>query len=263
MLHRIRGYFCYSGSILSICLGTQSRQRQERVRTFCLQVCYVVSNNRRGSKHKQYKHSTLSSCIVIGIGVYGTHIYIEEGEYLSSTLKTRMYGKSERVNKLSAVMVAYQSWNTLCCLYLPRHRTIANMVHHLITVTLGLCLFNPTYLPFYSLFYLGVAELSNIPLSMVDIQRTWPSLVPSSFVQNLANVSFALSFFVLRIVIWTYVSIFFWKDSLEILSLNISHNPFMTKCFLIGCFPMTFLQYMWGYKILKFILKMMSKKKGQ
>ena len=135
------------------------------------------------------------------------------------------------------------------------------MVHHLITVTLGLCLQNPTYLPFYSLFYLGVAELSNIPLSMVDIQRTWPSVVPSSFVQNIANVSFALSFFALRIVMWTYTSYFFWKDSLDILDLNMSHNPFMTKCFLIGCFPMTFLQYMWGYKIAKFILKMVSKKK--
>ena len=76
-------------------------------------------------------------------------------------------------------------------------------------MTLGLCLQNPTYLPFYSLFYLGVAELSNIPLSMVDIQRTWPSVVPSSFVQNIANVSFALSFFALRIVMWTYLFLVF------------------------------------------------------
>jgi hypothetical protein len=208
-----------------------------------------------------FTYSTLASAIVVGIATYGTHIYFEEGEYLSSTIQTRAYGESVRVNNLAAVMVAYQMWNTLCCLYLPQHRTIANMVHHLITVGLGLCLFNPTYIPWYQVFYLGVAELSGIPLSVVDIQRTWPSVVPSKTFQNLANISFALAFFWFRIVMWTYTSFFFWKDSLDMLSLNISHNPFMTKCFLAGSFPMTFLQYMWGYKILKFLLKSKKKKK--
>lgn len=136
--------------------------------------------------------------LILNQGWFGT------GAELTSVTADPMYGHSPFViNHLIYPMVTFQLWNVLLCLFTPDLNVPEMIGHHLVTAALGYFALNP-YLHGCNFFF-GVAELTNIPLTLYDAFKYqkvvgWHEKYPLWY--SLAQNSFALSFFLVRIVWW-------------------------------------------------------------
>ena len=168
----------------------------------------------------------------------------------------KFYGRSDFVvNHLIYPMICYQGWNLLLCFLNADLRDPAMIGHHAVTGTLAYFGLHP-YLHFYGLFYFGVAELTNIPLTIVDIFKYYPDMKKHFPVVNeVARISFAVSFIILRLIIWPFYSYPFWVGSFELLFKEAPHSYFVVGFFLFANIFLTGLQFFWGSKIFGFLFK--------
>ena len=177
-----------------------------------------------------------------------------------------LYGKSETAQRLGHVMTGYQFWNLLLCAFIKEYRTGAFLGHHITTAILSYSIPRP-FVNYYALFFIGIAETSNFPLSLMDIMKglelepVYPKLA------GVVRYTFALSFYVLRVFIWPYASYLFWIDALE--KYDSIHSKPILILFLLGNTGLSLLQFYWGYLIGRRALGLTKpkprsqKKKGQ
>ena len=78
---------------------------------------------------------------------------------------------------------------------------------------------------------------------------------------DFSQISFALSFVILRLIIWPIKSWEFWVGSIDLLSSGKAHSQFVVGFFLLANMFLTGLQFMWGWTIIQFILPKKSKSK--
>ena len=127
--------------------------------------------------------------------------------------------------------------------------------HHLVTGTLAYFGLNP-YLQYYGLFYMGVAEFTNIPLTFVDVFKYLPEAAKKfSFLNEASRIIFALAFIALRLVYWPIMSYDFWTGSINLLQTGNAHSNFVVTFFLVANLFLTGLQFLWGSKIFGFLFK--------
>jgi hypothetical protein len=160
------------------------------------------------------------------------------------------------INHLVYPMVTFQLWNVLLCLFTPDLNVPEMLGHHLVTAALGYFGMHP-YLHGYGLFFFGVAELTNVPLTVYDMFKymkaaKWQEKY--SFIFTVSKLGFAASFVVLRIVVWPMISYPFWKDSVALLQSGKAHSNFVVGFFLLANVFLTFLQFFWGWKIVESVL---------
>lgn len=185
----------------------------------------------------------------------------------STTLNADMfYTRSQFVeDHLIYPMITFQGWNVLLCFFSPDLRDPAMIGHHLATASLGFLGLAP-YLHGAGLFFFGLAEISNIPLTVYDIfkyqvKNGWQESYAGLF--KLSQVTFALSFIILRLIMWPIKSWTFWNGSIELLQSGKAHSQFAVGFFLIANIFLTFLQFMWGWTIIKFLLPSKPKAKSK
>ncbi len=189
--------------------------------------------------------------VIISQGWFGT------GPELARLQKDMLHTKSDFViNHLVYPMVTFQLWNVLLCLFTPDLNVPEMLAHHLITAALGYFGLHP-YLHGYGLFFFGVAELTNVPLTAYDIFKymkaaKWQEKYATTF--TVAKLSFAVSFVILRLIVWPMTSYPFWKDSVALLQSGKAHSNFVVLFFLLANVFLTFLQFFWGWKIVESVL---------
>jgi hypothetical protein len=192
------------------------------------------------------------------LGIVGTlglfHLYSEFD--MTELEANKFYGRAQFVeDHLIMPMISYQGWNVLLCFFNADLRDPAMIGHHLATFSLAYFGLNP-YVHYYALFFFGFAEITNIPLTMVDIFKYFPDLKEKFPTLNeLCRVSFALSFIVLRLIVWPYVSYTFWVGSINLLQSGEAHSSFVVFVFLAANIFLTGLQFFWGSKIFGFLFK--------
>jgi hypothetical protein len=176
--------------------------------------------------------------------------------------KDKLYGRAQFVeDHLIMPMLSYQGWNVLLCFFNADLRDPAMIGHHLATFSLAYFGLNP-YVHYYGLFFFGFAELTNVPLTMVDIFKYFPDLKEKMpIVNEICRVSFAISFIIVRLLIWPYISYQFWLGSLELLNNQTAHSVFVVLVFLGANIFLTGLQFFWGSKIFGFLFKKEKKHK--
>jgi hypothetical protein len=200
------------------------------------------------------------------LGVVGTlamfHLYPEFD--MTELEKNKFYGQAQFVeDHLIMPMLSYQGWNVLLCLVNADLRDPAMIGHHIATFSLAYFGLNP-YVHYYALFFFGFAEMTNIPLTLVDIFKYFPDLKEKfSTINEICRISFALSFIVLRLIVWPYVSYGFWVGSLNLLQSGEAHSPLVVFVFLAANIFLTGLQFFWGSKIFGFLFKKSDKKDGK
>jgi hypothetical protein len=166
------------------------------------------------------------------------------------------YGRSEFIeNHVIYPMLAYQIWNAVFTLVTPEIFTAEMVAHHSVTALLAYFALNP-YLQYYALFYFGLFELSNIPLTFVDFfdrfqyfAEKYPRL------NEFCRVSFAVAFILLRLIAWPIVSKDFWVGSITHLMNGNGHSAIVIVFFLLANVFLTLLQFYFGWLILCQILK--------
>jgi hypothetical protein len=146
-------------------------------------------------------------------------------------------------------MLCYQLWNSVCCLLLADFRTIDAILHHVVTGCLAYFGLAP-FAQCYALFYFGMAESSTIPLNAMNVFKILPGLAKKyPDVQNVVKISFSLSFFLVRIIVWPFVSYRGFFGCMDLLSRGTAHSTFVVGFFLFANIFLTFLQFYWGYLI--------------
>jgi hypothetical protein len=96
---------------------------------------------------------------------------------------------------------------------------------------------------FAALYYLGVAEATNIPLTVVDVFKYFKDLAAKYRLLNeISRYSFALSFVVMRLIIWPIGSVTFWKGCVNLLTSGAAHSKFVVSFYLAANIFLTGLQ---------------------
>jgi hypothetical protein len=166
------------------------------------------------------------------------------------------YGYSSLVNDhLITPMYAYQVWNFIVCFLHNEYQDFAAMAHHLVTACLASCGFHP-FAHYYALFYFGIAELTTIPLNIINTFKHVPRLAESypSFYHHTRTI-FALSFLLIRLLWWPVVSYGLFFACLDLLQSEKLHSIQIVCFFLFSNLFLSGLQFYWGYLIVKNALK--------
>ena len=162
----------------------------------------------------------------------------------------KFYAQSYYVeNYLVYPMLIYRIWNLTVCLVLAEFRSPDAIGHHIVTGCLAYFGLAP-YAQYYALFYFGVAELSSIPLSLMDMLKHLPDLAAKyPAAQNAAKGSFAVAFFIIRIFWWPFVSYELFLGCVDLFRTQKAHSSFVAGFFLFANMFLTFLQFYWGFLI--------------
>lgn len=203
---------------------------------------------------------------VTGLGIGGAIIWFKlfgVNDY-DLLIHDKYYGRSIMVESLlSYPMLIYQGWNFICCVLINDLRDPFMIGHHFVTCLLAYFSLHP-YLHYAALYFMGLAELSNIPLTLIEVFESFPALAATfPLVYELSRYTFVVSFLLLRIVFWLYYSIDFWQGSLSLLIQGTAHSNFVVGFFLFSHVFLTGLQFFWGIKILRMVVEAFSPKKGQ
>ena len=167
-------------------------------------------------------------------------------------------------------MISYQGWNFLLCVL--SHEAIqitggydlydtAMVFHHFIACFFSFVLLDP-YAQFFVMFYYGIIELTNIPLTIMDIFKYfnhWAKQFP--LLNQVTRYTFAISFIFLRLICWPIKSWRFISGSIYLLYSGEAHDSTAVALLLISTIAMTFLQFFWGQKIFASVLFKKEKEK--
>jgi hypothetical protein len=164
----------------------------------------------------------------------------------------KFYGYSTFIQDYLVIpMLCYQTWNLICCIIHNEFRNAPMIGHHVVTGMLAYFGLFP-YAQYYALFYFGIAEITSIPLSAINIFKYLPHLSEKyPLLYNISKNSFAIGFFIVRIFIWPCVSYDLWFGCQDLLKTNKAHSRFVVNYFLFSNLFLTFLQFYWGYLILR------------
>ncbi len=154
-------------------------------------------------------------------------------------------------------MIVYQFYQAILFFAcpLPEFGSYSMLLHHVVTFLVGVFGIIPQpYLQSYSLFFFGIAELSTIPLQVVDIFKNFKHTQWATEFQDVKvffQFLFALLFLIIRCIIWPSVSFVFWRDALMLLSKGKAHNTLIVVFSLCANVFLTSLQIYWGALICK------------
>lgn len=214
---------------------------------------------RRGSRSSDIIAIEITSTVcVVWFSIIGLIGYLNlfgntDGHDLSIS---PFYGYSPFVHHhLITPMFAYQVWNLIACILHNEYRDLPSLGHHFVTAGLAYCGFHP-FAHYYALFYFGIAELTTIPLNIINTFKNVPKLQKNypSFYANIRTI-FAISFLLIRTIWWPIVSYGLFLACVELLSSHDVHSTFVVCYFLFSNLFLTSLQFYWGYLIIINVLK--------
>eukprot|EP00322_Chrysochromulina_rotalis_P003007 CAMPEP_0115857776 /NCGR_PEP_ID=MMETSP0287-20121206/15753_1 /TAXON_ID=412157 /ORGANISM="Chrysochromulina rotalis, Strain UIO044" /LENGTH=288 /DNA_ID=CAMNT_0003312013 /DNA_START=36 /DNA_END=902 /DNA_ORIENTATION=- len=179
---------------------------------------------------------------------------------LSSARVDRLYGYSSVFSLLNSLTTAFEVYNTIVCLCVTP-QGIALVAHHVCTLALCFIATAP-YVHFYGLFFIGLANLSSIPLAaftVCDALRMRNPAFEQPYVR--CRMAFAGLFLLVRVTIWPCVSAVFWYDTIAtVIAGHVRSKP-ATLFLLLSNIFLTSLQFMWGRKVYSGIKKALSAEK--
>eukprot|EP01041_Mallomonas_annulata_P001152 gene1152-2231_t len=184
-------------------------------------------------------------------------LYLNSSGQVASSSE-RVYYFSAAAQRLIVCQLAYEIKNF--CDSAIHGDGVVFLVHHAATALLASCGFNP-FLHFYSSFFFGISEISTAILCALvcfDEERGIDAL-PKAYpiLMKVLGVAFAVSFIVFRVILWPYVSYYFWIDCLAILNDKSAHSTTVVYLFLISNVFLTSLQIIWLGEIFKTGAKML------
>jgi hypothetical protein len=199
--------------------------------------------------------------IVGFIGYFGLSPLVDN---LDGINENRLYATSTYVvDYIVFPMLCYQTWNFFVCSYFKDFRTPDALGHHIVTGMLAYFGYDP-FAQYYALFYFGIAEVSSIPLTLMDGFKFVPALARDYPSMNAAcKYTFVLSFFIVRIFIWPFVSYGLFFNCVDVLMSGEAHSTFVVCYFLFANLFLTGLQFYWAILMIMKIMGSGKKSKKQ
>ena len=190
--------------------------------------------------------------IVTYMSIFGVGIWFKLNNNWDITpLENNKYlGSAQCVeDHLLVPMLTYQFWQVVACIVFNDLRDVAMIGHHVVTCALAyVCLYPCMH--YYSCFYFGVAELTNIPLTLIDTCKYFPKIRDQyPQVHYTAKVLFAGGFYSIRIIYWSWFTYNMLSALIPLLINGTAHSSIVVSFFLFAAAFLTGLQWLWGYKI--------------
>ena len=244
-----------------------------------LRVTGLVSGRTtsRDGKRQLTDRALFAAYLVVSTVAVALSSVIGYNAFISQDLEplwaNHMYGFHPSAQQLGNLMTGYQVYNLAMCAVIAEYRTAETLAHHVSTAVLSWCVdpLNGGYANLYCLFFVGVAETSSVPLTVVDAAKYFPELKKIGWLQMGAKLSFGLTFFLFRVAVWPVVSFFFQKENTQyilgthplLLDGTVAAGKpqmWMLVMFGIGNAGLTVLQFVWAAKIIKMVQRMGKKK---
>ena len=127
------------------------------------------------------------------------------------------------------------------------------LLHHLVIGMISYLVYSRQAFQFYAPIFMGVTELSSLPLAFLDLFKQFPTLRAAFPVANEnVRIVFAVLFLFCRGFYWPFVSISFWRSALDALAAgDPTVSAGVVYVFLVCNIMMTGLQWYWTSIILK------------
>lgn len=190
----------------------------------------------------------------IWMASYGDYLWLFD-EALADPGFDRIWGYHGGAEKIVISMLAIQSYDVPVSLIVPDLRQITFVLHHAVVLTLAWIAMRYQAFYFYGVYFLGVIESSSPFLAAVDAFRDFPKLAERWPNTNEAcRITFAVVFYVVRIVGWVPVSKMFWLDALSLLEEGAALHTmprWVPAFWLLTHAGLSCLQAWWGFLILK------------
>jgi hypothetical protein len=174
--------------------------------------------------------------------------------FIPQTAHDRLYDYDPAFQRLSVVMFAFQWKNLLDSVFFDDG--LIFVVHHAVVIVVSLFALHP-FSHLYGSFFFGVSEVSTTVLAVVALfdaehgveELEWDFPVTRLVIGGL----FAVSFLVVRGLLWPYLTYFYCRDGLRILESDPDiHSRFLVKVFMGGLLTLSVMQVIWlGQIVLK------------
>lgn len=215
----------------------------------------LVDSNTRASDDMAFE-IVAGFCVayLAAAGIIGTFSLFGVDE-LSHLKKDPFYAESAFVvNHLCYPMFFYQAWNIVLCLNLDVLSDKFMIAHHTLTAILSYMALAP-YLQHLALFFFGIVEITSVPLTIYDVCKKFDRLGwKDTLMYHVSRITFAVSYIVIRLILWPMYSWGFWAGSISLLQSGKGHSNLTISFFLVTNVFMTGLQLMWGQQIISALL---------
>jgi len=165
-------------------------------------------------------------------------------------------------DRLACFMFGFQLYELAACVPCRRLRGGVNELvgHHVISLLLSGLIYHRQAFQYYAPCYMGMAEISSVPLAFVDLFKHFPPLRARfpAFNAAVRNV-FVLTFLIFRAVYWPYCSIGFFRNALAVLASElVVPSVGVVYTFMVCNVLMTLLQWYWTSIILVAVVRMVN-----
>lgn len=189
--------------------------------------------------------------------VEGIRLWFFDAGFRVAFADDRVFGYYPPAYEMAVMIGAFQFWDFVTTLVSKELCKFQHLAHHGVTfaLTMSATTNGPHgFVLYYIPFFVGVSEVSSVPLAFVDLFRMFKPLAEAAPAVNEAfRVSFAVSFLIVRCVYWPFVCVDFWRHLLA------SSAPFyLTVWWYMANIGMTGLQYFWGWLVVKGIWKLIK-----
>jgi hypothetical protein len=169
----------------------------------------------------------------------------------------------EHVKLFAIGQVGYQLWALPIGIFFVGE-TKGMLIHHVAVVCVGsVSTFVHSGFRYYTPYFYGIIEISSVPLSIMNSfknNKHWIKAYPEMY--NAVRLVFALSFLVVRVVLWTPIYWnFFALASMLLYSSDVTSTKVILTLFNLSSLILTMLQYFWASKIIAAMVKGAPKKK--
>jgi len=187
------------------------------------------------------------------LAVKGIWVWFFDAGFVAACADDRLYGYYEPSYEIVETMAAFMVWDFVTTLVSKEICKLEYLLHHglagvmaMISATSGP---HGGFLLYYVPFFMGVTEISSVPLALVDLFRMFKPLAKAAPTLNEAcRMTFAVLFLAFRCIYWPVVTVDFWRHAI--------HAPFyLMVWWYIANIILTGLQYYWGMLIIKGILR--------
>eukprot|EP00227_Mantoniella_beaufortii_P021222 CAMPEP_0197581964 /NCGR_PEP_ID=MMETSP1326-20131121/5320_1 /TAXON_ID=1155430 /ORGANISM="Genus nov. species nov., Strain RCC2288" /LENGTH=275 /DNA_ID=CAMNT_0043145955 /DNA_START=89 /DNA_END=916 /DNA_ORIENTATION=- len=130
----------------------------------------------------------------------------------------RLYGTSPHAVRILQCNFSFQAWDFFISFFHKELRSPEMLAHHSLAAMLCYWALTMPYMHYYAVYFMGVVEISSVPLVLVDICKYYPELQRRFPALDLgAKVAFGLLFLALRDVFWVLTAVYVWRDGIGIL----------------------------------------------
>jgi hypothetical protein len=242
------------------------------VMLFCVMSVFGWYNGETTKRGMPLKHfysylfsGFLSCSYIAGAGLVLYFKLLGVDDLYTVLAENTVYAQSEFVEKhIFLPMFAYQLYNLVYSMCWKETRELTMLIHHLFACIVALSAMEP-FLQFDGYFFFGMAELTNVPLTWIDLSKVQASELSTKYpiIHGLMMALFVLLFIGIRGVMWPFKVIPVIYHLRVLINEGLIHSEAIAYGFMLATACLTALQLVWCRKIIALFIRtyLPSKKK--